>query len=89
MQGLADCSHVQELAILRYDGASEEDPQENEDVIPTGVLVNPWNEAASDTAIPIVQMNATGTLFLGTIFNEWPKCLFIVTCELRIIVRVA
>ncbi len=62
MQGLADCIFVQELAILRYDGASEEDPQENEFLIPTGVLVNPWNEAASNTTIPIVEMNAIGIL---------------------------
>ncbi|XP_072013206.1 uncharacterized protein [Amphiura filiformis] len=59
VKGLADCRFQQELAIVRYVGAPEEDPQEAEILVPEGVVLNPWNEAASDTAIPIVNLNAT------------------------------
>ena len=66
LQGLADCRAVKELAIVRYDGAPNEDPDESELLLPKGTVVNPYNEEASSTAIPIVKLNSSGK-FSGSI----------------------
>ncbi|XP_038050215.1 laccase-5-like [Patiria miniata] len=59
VKGLADCKFVQELAVVRYVGAPDEDPTEDEGIDRGGVVVNPLNQEASETAIAISQLNAT------------------------------
>ncbi|XP_022087951.1 laccase-like isoform X2 [Acanthaster planci] len=59
VKGLADCKFVQDLAVVRYVGAPDTDPTEDEKIDRQGVFVNPFNQEASETAIAIPQLNAT------------------------------
>ena len=59
---MADCRAVKELAIVRYEGAPDEDPYESELLLSEGIVVNPFNEEASSKAIPIVQLNSAGKM---------------------------
>lgn len=61
-QGLADCRFQQEFAIVRYEGAPEGDPTSPVDeIFPLeSIVVNPWNEKASELNIPLVQLDSAG-----------------------------
>ncbi|XP_077987804.1 uncharacterized protein LOC144442357 [Glandiceps talaboti] len=69
VKGLGDCSNkrAEDLAILRYIGASEDDPpapEKYESDDPNapenvGTILNPFNTVASETEIPIAHLNST------------------------------
>lgn len=48
------------MAILRYKGAPDDDPSEEETLDRQGLTVNPWNERRSNLNIPYVALNSTG-----------------------------
>ena len=48
------------MAILRYKGAPNKDPAEQENWDRQGLTLNPWNEKISDLNIPFFVMNSTG-----------------------------
>ena len=76
VKGLADCRYVQELAIVRYSGAPVGDPSEDETIDREGVLVNPFNQKASETAISISHLNAAGNTF-----NQLLKLKSVMYCK--------
>lgn len=48
------------MAILRYKGAPNEQPDEEETWDRQGLTMNPWNEEMSELNIPYFFMNSTG-----------------------------
>ena len=48
------------MAILRYKGALDDDPDEEETWDRQGLTLNPWNEERSDLNIPYSALNSTG-----------------------------
>ncbi|XP_071494140.1 uncharacterized protein [Diadema antillarum] len=56
VKGLADAKFVQELAVIRYEGAPNEDPREPEDFDRDGIILQNLNEPASETVYTIDEM---------------------------------
>jgi hypothetical protein len=61
------------MAILRYKGAPNEEPDEEETWDRQGLTLNPWNEEMSDLNIPYFVMNSTGTNLSNHAF-AWAIC---------------
>lgn len=57
---LADCRLQQELAIVRYQGASEDDPAADESVDRNGFELNPYNEMKSESNMYISDVESLG-----------------------------
>ncbi|ESO84603.1 hypothetical protein LOTGIDRAFT_176112 [Lottia gigantea] len=62
---MADCGESQKqgqaFAIIRYEGASEEQPSASSNYLDSkrgGMLLNPWNEKATETKLPVTKLNA-------------------------------
>ncbi|ESO96136.1 hypothetical protein LOTGIDRAFT_231844 [Lottia gigantea] len=65
VRGMADCGESQKqgqaFAIIRYEGASEEQPSASSNYLDSkrgGMLLNPWNEKATETKLPVTKLNA-------------------------------
>lgn len=68
---------MHELAILRYKGAPDDEPNEEESWNRQGLTLNPWNEKRSDLNIPFVALNSTGIsnhAFILEIFGTKLRC---------------
>ena len=61
------------MAILRYKGAPNEEPDEEETWDRQGLTLNPRNEKMSDLNIPYFVMNSTGTNLSNHAF-AWAIC---------------
>ena len=60
VKGLADALYVQELAIVRYDGAPSVDPTESESYDRGGIILQDLNKPASENIYTINQLISIG-----------------------------
>ncbi|PIK55769.1 hypothetical protein BSL78_07329 [Apostichopus japonicus] len=58
VKGLADCRFQQELAVVRYQGAIEEDPTADESIDRDGFELNPLNEAQTESNMYISKVKS-------------------------------
>ncbi|XP_064615588.1 uncharacterized protein LOC135479627 [Liolophura sinensis] len=89
VQEVPDCGEgerkrlPQQLAIVRYIGASENEPTEPPTNVTTGKWLNSWNAESSDLRQPIVSVNSTDKLEPG--FERSPDHTFYLALDTRIL----
>ena len=67
LQGMVDCSDLEELALIQYEGAPNGDPPDEKpkpeiEFRKKDIVVNPWGEEASEKQVPIVDVDCAGIL---------------------------